>query len=96
MAGKRDLQMGLSDRSIEAPEVEEALERLMTAKENGTLKALTKARKTIKAVAETYKLEDGERVRCGEFVIIGRSRSGGGIEVPTWEKVVVGGMERAS
>lgn len=92
MPGKPDAQTGLFDRTIEWPELEDAIETLVTAREDGTLKAISKARALVKAVVEDHALQDGERLRCGAFVITGRERAGGGFEVPTWSKVTVGAI----
>ena len=88
---KDEAQLNMWDREIESPELEAAIELIMDNElDQATRKELGKARKTIKQVTEQYELEDGQRLRCGRFVITGKGRSGGGFEVPQWSKTTVG------
>ena len=88
---KDEAQLKMWDKEIESPELEAAIELIMENElDQATRKELSKARKTIKSVTEQYELEDGQRLRCGRFVITGKGRSGGGFEVPQWAKTTVG------
>jgi len=88
---KEETQSRLWDKEIESPELEAAIQIIMDNElDQETRKKLSKARKTIKSVTEQYELEDGQRLRCGRFVITGKGRSGGGFEVPQWAKTTVG------
>ena len=88
---KDEAQLNMWDREIESPELENAIQIIMDNElDQETRKALSHARKTIKAVTEQYGLEDGQRLRCGRFVITGKGRSGGGFSVPQWSKTTVG------
>ena len=94
---KKDPQAGAFDRTIESPELEAAVDLIVSWREEhgDELKEVAHARATIKAVTEQYALQDGERLRVGRFVITGKLRSGGGFEVPSWSKVVPGEIEEA-
>lgn len=88
---KDEAQGRLWDKEIESPELEAAIELIMENQlDQATRRELGKARKTIKSVTEQYELEDGQRLRCGRYVITGKGRSGGGFEVPQWTKTTVG------
>ena len=88
---KEESQSRLWDREIESPELEAAIQIIMDSEiDQETRKELGRARKTIKQVTEQYELEDGQRLRCGRFVITGKGRSGGGFSVPQWSKTTVG------
>lgn len=88
MSLREDSQAGLFDREIESDELEGAIEDYLNTQEDA--KANAKAKKTIKSVTEQYDLREGERLRVGRFVIVGKRRSGGGFEVPAWSKVTAG------
>lgn len=93
MAVNEQAQTTIFDKTIESPEVEEAIETLMAAKAYAKEHEVGKAQKLVKALAEQYDLQDGERLRCGAYVITGKRRGGGGFEVPVWEKTGVGRID---
>jgi hypothetical protein len=88
---REDNQGGLWDRTIESPEIEQAIEDMLAAQD--AYRAYLKARKVVRTVVEEYALADGERLRCGAYVLSGKERGGGGFEVPVWKKVTLGGVQ---
>lgn len=86
----QDMQGGLWDREIENAKLEDALATLENADNKAIAKRMRKAKALVKEVIEAEKLTDGERLRCGGYVVEGKGRSGGGIEVPMWSKVTAG------
>ena len=87
-----DAQAGAFDKTIEDPEIEDAVATLIDAKRYMKDHKVGKARKAVKSLVEQYELEDGQRIRVGGFVITTKSSAGGGFEVPTWEKTTIGTM----
>lgn len=87
---KDEAQAQLFDRTIENPELEEAIEKMLELGE--AAKEYAAARKPVKAITETLNLKDGERVRIGRYVITGRERSGGGFDVKSWTKTTIGSI----
>lgn len=84
-------QAGFWDREIEAPEVEEAIERMLANEE--AHKQYAKDRRAVSELVEVQDLKEGERLRVGQHIIVGRRRSGGGFDVPTWSKASIGRIE---
>jgi hypothetical protein len=93
MAVTETAQGNIFDRTIESPEIEEAIETLMRAREYAKGHGVGKAKKLVASLVEQYALEDGERLRVGQYVVTGRKRAGGGFEVPTWEKTGIGAID---
>lgn len=88
MNSREDAQSAMWDREVEIEGLEEALDKAEKAK--GPARTYTAARRDLKALLKGIELQDGERVRCGRFVITGKARAGGGFDIPAWETVVVG------
>ncbi len=82
---KKDPQTGMWDRTIEDAELENALDEMQESEE--AHQTYGKARARMLARVRFHELRDGERVRCGEFVIEGKARNGGGFEVPAWSSI---------
>lgn len=82
-------QTGFDDKFIEDPDLEEQIEKYLDTKEaardNAKAKAAINAR-----LALLPDLQDGQLVRVGRYTLPMKARAGGGFEIPTWEKVVVG------
>lgn len=85
----RDPKPRLWDRELEDPELEQIIEEYMDSRE--AAKSAVAAAAALKAKLKA--LADGDRIRCGEFVITGKARNGGGFEVPAWQSVA-GRVER--
>lgn len=82
------------DRTIEDPELEMFLEDLHSEEVQDAAKRFKKAHKAVYDKLNQMTLEDGEKVRIGEFLVTGKRRAGGGFEVPTWEKTGIGSITR--
>lgn len=72
MSVKQEAQIAMFDRTIENPELEEAIERMRDAEDGA--KQYAAARKPVKEMIENMALTDGERVRVGRFVITVKAR----------------------
>ncbi len=94
MPRRKDSQGGLFDRTIENPDLAASLAYLDDHRMY--IKGIAEAQKVIKEAQEALELEDGERVRCGDYIITGKSRRGGGFAVPTWSKITMGSYEPAT
>ena len=101
MTMAEDPQDGMFDEVLENEELEEALStlngfnmQLAIFRDRYATKDVNAARKLIKETVEAYsrehELSGGERLRVGRFVVTTRARAGGGFEVPTWRKVLMG------
>ena len=87
----KDAQVALWDREIEGENGEAiAAQIAIMFKNEDAAKAYRHARNEMIKVVKVLDLADGERLRCGDFVITGKARAGGGFEVPVWESVTVG------
>jgi hypothetical protein len=88
-------QAGLFDRTLDdeklATEIEGYLETIVSAKQ--AMKIVAKARKRLREKTPDLNLKDGDRLRIGRFVIEGRDRAGGGIEIPAWRKTIIGRIQ---
>lgn len=87
-----DPQSAMWEKEVESEALEDALATILDDDNKQIVKRVTKARRVVKQAVEDAKLEDGERLRCGPFVITGKARNGGGFEVPAWESVVAGSV----
>ena len=88
-------QAGLFDKEITDPEIRAAIDELIDVMEehgeahSAYVKAQSTYRETLKPFEQM--LEDGERLRVSDRrVVTFKARSGGGFEVPAWEKAVPG------
>ena len=93
-AVKPEPQTGLFDRTIEDPELESFLEDLYSEEVQAAHETFKKAHKAVYDKLNQMTLEDGEKVRCGQFLVVGKQRSGGGFEVPQWTKTGIGKITR--
>jgi hypothetical protein len=91
---KKDEQAGIFDRTVELPELAEALETIAEYEESG--KKYLAASNKAKAIFKGLEASDGERIRCGDFILTARARNGGGFQVPAWEGVSIGTITEAS
>lgn len=85
----QEAQVGLWDREIEDQDLEYALSVIRDHDNRAIVREVNGARKAIKAALARVELREGERLRCGRFVLVGTLRTGGGIEIPAWESVGV-------
>lgn len=91
----KNSQIGLWDRQIEGENGEAIATQVAIMFENeGAAKAYGRAKRQMIEIVKGLDLADGERLRCGDFVITGKARAGGGFEVPTWESVTVGDIRQ--
>lgn len=94
----KDAQAGFEDKTIEDGELEAALETMYHAKDDDVFRARVKklnaAKKRVSESLQFHGIVDGQRLRCGEFILTGKARNGGGFSVPAWESIVAGGIEK--
>lgn len=83
-------QTNMFDRTIDDEALADACDTYLQMKQKA--KAYAKAKKKLYELLNGLELKDGERVRIGRFVVTGKTRSGGGIEVPTWTKTGIGSV----
>lgn len=83
-------QKSMFDRVIDDATLEEACDTYLQMKQKA--KGFGKSKKKLYELVNGLELKNGERVRIGRFVITGRERRGGGIEVPTWTKTGIGSV----
>lgn len=83
------------DRHVEDPDLEEKIRELIEIR--GTFKRYNKLQREIKEGIRTHidpdEEADGTRIIIGPFVAEVKERAGGGFEIPTWEKNVVGNFK---
>lgn len=88
---KKRIQQGLEERRVEDPELEDALERMFELREPA--KEYANACAEVKRIAvEKHDIKPEETIRCGEYVIPGVKRQGGGHKVPQWERIGIGSV----
>lgn len=92
MPRAREPQSGLFDREIESPELEGALETLERLADAAA--EIRAAQKVLGGIKASLEIKDGERIRCGAFILTGAARNGGGFEVPAWSGVTIASYER--
>lgn len=83
-------QKNMFDRTIDDIALEEACDTFLQMRQKA--KSYGKAKKKLYELLNGLELKDGERVRIGRFVVTGKERRGGGIEVPQWTKTGIGSV----
>ncbi|MCK9496718.1 MAG: hypothetical protein M0R75_14670 [Dehalococcoidia bacterium] len=104
---REDSQAGMFDHVVFDEELEAAC-RLIADEETRKVvgeyeAAVTLRREKVRAMEATLRDKFGEgafeqggaRVRCGDFVLTVKRRTGGGFEMPEWESVGVASQEAA-
>jgi hypothetical protein len=81
-------QGGFFDRTVEDPELAAAIDLSMETGYHARQHA--RAKRKISKRLERYALQPGERLRVDRFVVEGVLRTGGGFEIPEWEKTCPG------
>ena len=89
---KTEAQISIGEKFIEDAELAEAIETLLEHEESHReyVKAKQAINGRVALFAET--VQDGQRVRCGNYVFEMKERAGGGFTVPTWEKRIPSGF----
>ena len=85
-----DNQAGLWDRTVESPELEQAIMDIIDTRKASIKNGRAKKKRQI--LLKEFKLGDGERLRVGNYVIMGKSKSGGGFDIDKWSGVGVGSI----
>jgi len=88
MAACKDNQSSMFDRTIESEEIAAAIEVIPGISRGRHDEGDPEGAEDRADHRRGYDLKDGERLRCGGYIVTGKSR--GGFSVPTWEKVTVG------
>jgi len=87
MAAKEDPQGGLFDREVFDQELEEACRIALDEDNKEIVKAVRKAKQTIKKKAGQLEISADERVRVGDFILEGNSMHRETVEIPAWDSV---------
>ncbi len=90
---KKDAQSAFFDREVEDPVLEEAAETVLKTELTVSVRKYNKAKRTMKARVKANNLQDGERLRCGAYIIDGKERAGSAPQFDDW-RVVVGKPRR--
>jgi hypothetical protein len=93
MVAKPDPQAGMFDVELDDPDFEGAIREWIAFKPQRT--ELAKIERRIAEGKERNNiksLEDGTRVRLGEYTFEAKARSGGGFPMPQWETVGIAGI----
>ncbi len=86
----QDNQAGLWDRTVESPELEQAIMDIIDTRKANIKHG--RAQRKRKILLLEYKLEHGERLRVGNYVITGKIKARGSFEVEETSSVGVGSI----
>lgn len=93
MVAKRDEQAGMFDVELDDEDFEAAIREWIAFKPQRT--EMAKIRRRIEEGKERQNikgLEDGQRVRLGEFTFEAKTRAGGGFVMPEWKTIGMHGL----
>lgn len=93
MVAKRDEQRGMFDVELEDEDFEAAIKEWIDLK--STRQTLAAVKRRIDEGKERHNIksmDDGQRVRVGEYTFETKARSGGDFHMPPWETVGMAGL----